>query len=117
MVKLSRPDLAELRALVVIPQLSLRRPEWREKAIHDHATVRAKLEDHRAGLGVDREHEEAYCQVSRTVRARRCSCGRLGRAWRTLYGDPLALGRSWVGDLRGAPIESGHHKAEEIPAT
>lgn len=42
-------------------------------AIHDQATVRAMVEDYRAGLGIDREH------------------------------------------LRGEPIDSGHHIAEENP--
>ena len=32
-----------------------------------------------------------------------------------LYGDPLAVWRPWAPDLRGHPIESGHHVAEENP--
>jgi haloacetate dehalogenase len=33
-----------------------------------------------------------------------------------LYGDPLAVWRSWVsGPLHGARIDSGHHMAEEAP--
>jgi haloacetate dehalogenase len=32
-----------------------------------------------------------------------------------LYGDPLAVWRPWADDLRGGPIESGHHVAEENP--
>jgi haloacetate dehalogenase len=84
-------------------------------AIHDPATVRAMLEDYRAGLGVDREHEEADRAAGRTVR-----CPTL-LLWSTrddladLYGDPLAVWRPWADDLRGRPIESGHHVAEENP--
>src|SRR4051794_7509565 len=37
-------------------------------AIHDPATVRAMLEDYRAGLGVDRDHEEADQRAGHTVR-------------------------------------------------
>ena len=32
-----------------------------------------------------------------------------------LYGDPLAVWRGWADDLRGWPIDSGHHMAEENP--
>ncbi|MBG0565864.1 alpha/beta fold hydrolase [Actinoplanes aureus] len=85
-------------------------------AIHDPATVRAMLEDYRAGLGVDRDHEEADRRAGRTV-----GCPALF-LWSTrddmedLYGDPLAIWRSWADDVRGLPIESGHHMAEENPA-
>ena len=33
----------------------------------------------------------------------------------TLYGDVLAVWEGWALDLRGAPIPSGHHMAEEAP--
>lgn len=88
--------------------------EFRE-AVRDPATVRAMLEDYRAGLGVDREHEEADRRAGRTV-----SCPTLF-LWSTrddmveLYGDPLRIWRRWADDVRGAPIESGHHVAEENP--
>ncbi|GGT04775.1 alpha/beta fold hydrolase [Nonomuraea spiralis] len=32
-----------------------------------------------------------------------------------LYGDPLAIWRTWAGDVTGHPIDSGHHMAEEAP--
>jgi haloacetate dehalogenase len=32
-----------------------------------------------------------------------------------LYGDPVAIWRRWADDVRGAPIASGHHMAEEAP--
>ena len=32
-----------------------------------------------------------------------------------LYGDPLEVWRPWAPDLRGGPIASGHHIAEEAP--
>ncbi|MEE6257119.1 alpha/beta fold hydrolase [Plantactinospora sonchi] len=88
--------------------------EFRD-AVRDPATVRAMLEDYRAGLGVDREHEEADRRAGRTV-----SCPTLF-LWSTrddmvdLYGDPLSIWRRWADDVRGAPIESGHHVAEENP--
>ncbi len=30
-----------------------------------------------------------------------------------LYGDVLAVWRNWTTDLRGGPIDSGHHIAED----
>jgi haloacetate dehalogenase len=85
-------------------------------ANHDPATVHAMCEDYRAGLGVDREHEEA----DRTA-ARRIGCP-VQVLWATrddmayLYGDVLSVWRDWAADrLDGGPIASGHHIAEDAP--
>jgi haloacetate dehalogenase len=32
-----------------------------------------------------------------------------------IYGDPLEPWRAWAPDLRGGPIDAGHHMAEEAP--
>ncbi|MEE6312089.1 alpha/beta hydrolase [Plantactinospora veratri] len=88
--------------------------ELRE-AIHDQATVRAMLEDYRAGLGVDREHEEADRRAGRTVRCPTLFLWSTRDDMEDLYGDPLAVWRPWAADLRGEPILSGHHVAEENP--
>jgi haloacetate dehalogenase len=86
------------------------------RAIHDPDTVHAMVEDYRAGVGIDREHEEADRAAGRRV-----SCPLLV-LWSTrddmeyLYGDPRAVWRDWAPDLRGHSIESGHHLAEEAPA-
>jgi haloacetate dehalogenase len=85
------------------------------RAIHDPEVVHAMLEDYRAGLGIDREHDEAD-----RAAGRRLTCPVLV-VWATrddleaLYGDPLEVWRAWADDLRGARIESGHHMAEEAP--
>jgi haloacetate dehalogenase len=86
------------------------------RAINDPATVRAMLEDYRAGLTVDRAHDETDRAAGRTIQ-----CDTLV-AWSTqddmerLYGDPAAIWRPWVtGTLTSAQIESGHHMAEENP--
>lgn len=84
-------------------------------AIHDPATVRAMLEDYRAGLGVDRAADDAD-----STQGRRIACPTLA-LWsalddmQELYGDVLAVWRPWVTDLRGAVIDSGHHMAEDAP--
>jgi haloacetate dehalogenase len=88
--------------------------EFRE-VTRDPATVRAMLEDYRAGLGVDREHE-----LEDRRRGRKVECPTL-LLWSSrddmeeLYGDPRAVWAAWADDLRGHRIESGHHLAEENP--
>ena len=82
-------------------------------AVHDPATVHAMMEDYRAGLGPDRRHDDSDRRAGRTV-----ACPTLV-LWATdddledLYGDVLAVWRPWAADLRGRPIASGHHMAEE----
>jgi haloacetate dehalogenase len=88
--------------------------EFRQ-AIHDEATVRAMLEDYRAGLGVDRADEEADRRAGQTVRCPTLVLWSARDDMADLYGDPLAVWRPWAGDLRGTPIDSGHHVAEENP--
>ncbi len=88
--------------------------EWLE-AVQDPLTVQAMLEDYRAGLGVDREHELQDRREGRTV-----ACPTLV-LWSTrddleaLYGDPLAVWEAWAPDRRGGAVDSGHHVAEENP--
>ena len=85
------------------------------RAIHDPATVRAMLEDYRAGLGVDRAADDADRAAGRQI-----ACPTLV-LWSTrddlaeLFGDVLAIWRTWATDLDGGPIESGHHMSEDAP--
>lgn len=84
-------------------------------AVHDPATVRAMLEDYRAGLGVDRAADDAD-----RAAGRRISCPTLV-LWSTrddmeeLYGDVLEVWRPWTTSVQGHPIDSGHHMAEDAP--
>ena len=87
-----------------------------QRAIRDPATVRAMIEDYRAGLTVDRAADDADKAVRRRV-----TCPTLV-LWSTrddmeeLYGDVLAVWRPWVdAPLTGGGVESGHHMAEENP--
>ena len=86
------------------------------RAIHDPRTVRAMLEDYRAGLGVDREHEESDRRAGRTVGCPTLFLWSAHDDTEDLYGDPLAIWQPWADDLRGFSIDSGHHMAEENPA-
>ena len=84
-------------------------------AVNDPETVRAMLEDYRAGLSVDREADRADRLASRTV-----SCPTLF-LWSSrgdievLFDDPLAIWKAWAEDLRGFPVEAGPQMAEENP--
>jgi len=88
--------------------------DYRE-AIHDPPTVHAMVEDYRAGLAVDREHDEtdmaAGRKLSMPVLVLWAARDDLG----DLYGDPLEVWRGWADDLRGGALDAGHHLAEEIP--
>jgi haloacetate dehalogenase len=85
------------------------------RAVHTPAVVRAMLEDYRAGLAVDRAHDDAD-----RAAGSRLACPTLV-AWSTrddmeqLYGNPMDVWRPWVTDLRGQAVNSGHHVAEENP--
>ena len=62
-------------------------------------------EDYRAGLRIDREHEEADRAAGRQVA---CPMLLLQAAKDDIdvHGDPIAIWRPWV---------AGHHQAEEAP--
>jgi haloacetate dehalogenase len=85
-------------------------------AIHDPATVHAMIEDYRAGLGLDRAHDEEDRRLGRTVQCPVLVLWSLKDDLEDLYGDVLAVWRPWAPDLRGHGIVSGHHMAEEAPA-
>ncbi len=85
------------------------------RAIHDPATVRAILEDYRAGLGVDREADDANRAAGRRITCPTLVLWSTGDDMDELYGDVLAVWAPWSTDLRGAPIDSGHHMAEDAP--
>ena len=88
--------------------------DWR-RAVHDPATVHAMVEDYRAGLGIDREHDEADRAAGRRVACPTLAAWSVHDDLEELYGDPLAIWSAWADDLRGARIDSGHHMAEEAP--
>jgi haloacetate dehalogenase len=73
------------------------------------------LEDYRAGLTIDRRHD----QDDRAA-GHRVACPVLV-LWSSrddmidLYGDVVQVWQAWADDVRGAQIDSGHHMAEEAP--
>ena len=84
-------------------------------AIHDPATVHGMIEDYRAGLGIDRAHDEAD-----RAAGRRLACALLV-LWsarddlEALHGDVLAIWRGWADRVSGRSLDCGHHMAEEAP--
>jgi haloacetate dehalogenase len=88
--------------------------EWRA-AVTDPAVVTGMLEDYRAGLGIDRAHEEADRAAGRRVTAPALVLWSTLDDLEELYGDPLRIWSDWASDVRGHGIRSGHHMAEEVP--
>jgi haloacetate dehalogenase len=88
--------------------------EWR-KATRNPNVVRAMIEDYRAGLTVDRQHEEADRAAGNRLRPPLLVLWSQRDDLEDLYGDPLAIWREWASDVRGHGIDSGHHTAEEAP--
>ena len=85
------------------------------EAIHDPRTVHAMCEDYRAGLGIDREHDDADARAGRRLACPVLVVWAAHDDMEDLYGDPLAVWRPWADDLRGGRLECGHHMAEEAP--
>ncbi|WP_084957781.1 alpha/beta fold hydrolase [Thermoactinospora rubra] len=85
------------------------------RAIHDPAVVHAMCEDYRAGLGLDREADDADRRAGRRIGCPTLFLWSAGDDMEELYGDPLAIWADWADDVRGRRIDSGHHMAEEAP--
>jgi len=85
------------------------------RAVRDPATVHAMLEDYRAGLGIDAEHDAADRAAGRRIACPTLFACSIRDDMEELYGDPVAIWRAWADDVRGARIDCGHHMAEEAP--
>jgi haloacetate dehalogenase len=85
------------------------------RAIHDPATVHAMCEDYRAGLGIDRAHDDADRRAGRRVACPLLVLWAARDDLGELYGDVLGVWRSWADDLRGRALDCGHHLSEEAP--
>jgi haloacetate dehalogenase len=73
-------------------------------------------EDYRAGLGIDREHDDADRAAGRMIECPTLFMWSLQDDMEDLYGWPLDIWEPWVSaELQGGTIDSGHHMAEEAP--
>ena len=85
------------------------------RAIRDPATVHAMCEDYRAGLGIDREHDDADRRAGRRLACPLLMLWAARDDMEALYGDPLSVWHGWGDDVRGRALDCGHHMAEEAP--
>jgi haloacetate dehalogenase len=88
--------------------------EWRA-AMRDPDVVRGMVEDYRAGLSIDAEHERQDRAAARRVEQPLLVLWSLHDDLEDLYGDPLSIWHAWADDVTGHGIDSGHHMAEEAP--
>jgi haloacetate dehalogenase len=85
------------------------------RALHDPEVVHAMLEDYRAGLGIDCEHDRADREAGRKLACPVLLLWAARDDTEELYGDPLPIWEPWADDVRGRALDSGHHMAEEVP--
>jgi haloacetate dehalogenase len=88
--------------------------EWCQ-AIQDPEVVLGMLEDYRAGLGIDADHERADRAAGRKVQQPLLLLWSTRDDLQDLYGDPLAIWQHWADDFTGHGVNSAHHMAEEAP--
>jgi haloacetate dehalogenase len=85
-------------------------------AIRRPDTIRAMLEDYRAGLSVDLDHDRAARAEGRQIMCPTLVGWSIHDDMEQLYSDPAALWEAWVArPITTARIDSGHHMAEENP--
>jgi len=85
------------------------------RAIHDPETVHGMIEDYRAGLSIDKEHEFYDRQHGRHIECPTLCLWSKYDDLEEIYGDVLSIWKAWAPDVRGKAISSGHHMAEEAP--
>ncbi len=84
-------------------------------AIYDPATIHGMVEDYRAGLGIDREHDEADRRAGHRIACPALILWSRRDDLEQLYGDVLAVWEPWTTIREGHGIDCGHHMAEEAP--
>lgn len=86
------------------------------RALHDPEVVHAMLEDYRAGLREDREHEEQARANGLKIACPLLVVSLLRDDPDLDYGVELEeIWQAWATDVRTAEIDCGHHVAEEKP--
>ena len=85
------------------------------RALQDPEVVHAMIEDYRAGLGADREAEEADRADGRRIVCPVLVVSLLRDDPDLDYGDLGDIWSGWADDVRMAEIDCGHHVAEERP--
>lgn len=73
------------------------------------------LEDYRAGLSIDADHERADRAAGRRLQQPLLVLWSTQDDLEDLYGDPLIIWQNWADNVSGHGIDSGHHMAEHSP--
>lgn len=82
-------------------------------AIHDPNVVHGMLEDYRAGLAIDQLHDADDRKAGRRVACPTLALWSARDDLGALYGNVLDVWRPWTTELKGQPIDCGHHMVEE----
>ena len=86
------------------------------RALHNPDVVHAMVEDYRAGLGVDREADEADRANGHKITSPMLVVSALQDDPELRYADdPTSIWRAWANDVHGKTIDCGHHMSEEAP--
>ena len=87
-------------------------------ALRDRGRVHAICEEFRAAATIDREHDESDRQDGRRIECPLLVLwddnGALGQ-WYADQGGPIAIWKSWAGNVSGMPVDGGHFFPEAQP--
>ena len=83
--------------------------------IHNPDVVHGMIEDYRAGLRIDHLQDRDDRDAGRKIGCPMLCLWSLRDDLERIYGDPVAIWKSWSTDITGFGIDSGHHVAEENP--
>lgn len=86
-----------------------------QQAIHDPETVHGMVEDYRAGLATDHQHDLADREAGRRIQCPTLVLWSEQDDLPELYGDVLEVWKPWTTTLSSHRIASSHHMAEEAP--
>lgn len=84
-------------------------------AIRNPKVVHGMVEDYRAGIRIDHEHDRADRDAGRKVQCPTLCLWSKRDDLEQIHGRPLAIWRNWATDVQGFGVDSGHHVAEENP--